>query len=239
MLKRFNVKERNFLMRYALSPTLSPQFESGLAARLKEIGLCGLEDAKAVYFGMDYHLDWIRASLLLATGELTLDNSKSKPQEGGQLGKIEDTDLLVVFEKSDRTLVLVLIEAKGIKSFDRKQINSKANHLKDLKHAVNKASKWLTPIMLLMSPAWSRPTDANCQEFVQTLAAPCVGIWPKDASPQLIWMVLKDFVLGIDPDHSLCIGTCYRDGEIAKTLADRTGRPYTHWRVVPRFPKKK
>jgi hypothetical protein len=59
MLRRFNAKERNFLTCYALSPILSPQFVRELTDHLQEIGLTGLECAKVVYFGMDYHLEWI------------------------------------------------------------------------------------------------------------------------------------------------------------------------------------
>ena len=108
-------------MRYALSPTLSLHFERELTEHLQKIGLTGLEGAKAVYFGMDYHLDWLNASLLLATGELVLEKDTSAPRLGGQSGRIEDIDLLVVLAKSDCTLVLVLIEAKGFKSFDKEQ----------------------------------------------------------------------------------------------------------------------
>ena len=67
-LKRLNAKERNFLMRYALADRLSDGFVNDLVAHLQQIGLTGLDGARAVYFGMDYHLEWIHAALLLAVG---------------------------------------------------------------------------------------------------------------------------------------------------------------------------
>jgi hypothetical protein len=176
--------------------------------------------------------------LLLATGELTLDGDMSALRPGGQSGRIEDTDLLVMLEKSDCTLVLVLIEAKGVTPFGKTQFGSKVKRLRALHCAAANATEWLTTIMLLMSPKVSRPSPTNRREFVKTLAD--VGFWPSGGNPALVWMELKNFFLDVgEPNRSLCIVTAWHDGSRAKNITERSDNPYTHWRVARRFGTKR
>jgi len=253
-LKRLNAKERNFLMRYVLADRLSDGFVNDLVAHLQKVGVSGLEGAQAVYFGMDYHLEWIHAALLLAVGTLSLDDQgKSVPRVGGQTGRIEDVDLLVVLEKSDGMLVLVLIEAKGVTAFDTSQITSKVARLLQLQTAmapagapafdaaaVHATRDWLEPIVLLMFPDISKPTSANCALFTEELAR--VGFWPKSGNDRsLVWMNLKGFFSDLgEPPNSLRITTSYSTGDRATNLAARSDTPYDHWRIERRtFAKKK
>ena len=243
-LKRFNVKERNFLMRYALSPTLSDSFASDLIEHLQKTGMLGLDGAKVEYFGMDYHLEWIHAALLLATKELRqVGNEPSDVLEDGQTGRIEDVDLLVVLRKLDCNLVMVLIEAKGVDSFNKKQFTSKANRLLSIKETPKgdlKPVGWLTPVMLLMSP--KAPSEDTCKEFAKQLAPLAdesgrVRFWQAtgEDDKNLLWLRLKQF--GEHPGQEprfLKVGTCNKEGQTAKNIADRKAVPYTHWRVEMR-----
>ena len=91
------------------------------------------------FVAMDYHLDWLAASVALYdSGDCVdkvfsnqeVDDTKHRLIEGTQ----EDMDLLVAFE-SDKVFHLILIEAKayegnGFASFDRNQLRSKGNRLR-------------------------------------------------------------------------------------------------------------
>lgn len=238
MLKRFNAKERNFLMRYALcqtsSPTLSPMFVKDLVNRLSDIGIPMLEDVEAVYFGMDYHLEWIHAALLLAGEQLALENDgTSEHRFGGQTARIEDVDLLVVLQRPDASVVLALVEAKGVTSFGTEQLDSKVARLAELRTAMGEQNDWLTPVMLLMSPEVSRPTTNTLERFTTQLAP--IGFWPETGEHRLAWMDLKGFFTDIgEPEYALRIGTCNADGTYAENLTARKANPYTHWRVEKR-----
>jgi hypothetical protein len=233
-LKRFNVKERNFLMRYALADRLSPRFLVDLTTRLREIGVAGLDGATVVCFGMDFHLEWIHAALLVGTGELTLGaDGNSAPRTPVPDGRIEDVDLLVVLERADHTLVMVLIEAKGVTSFDREQLESKSKRLKVFRPELATAQPWLTPVVLLMSPLETCPRETNLNQFaMQMLDA---GVWPEGVDPAQLWMELKDFYTDMPaPAEPLRISTCYADGSRASDLQARKDHPYRYWRIERR-----
>lgn len=243
MLKRLNAKERHFLMRYALcagaEPALSPEFVDDLVQRLVTIGITDLDHAKACYFGMDYHLEWIHAALLVAGGQIALREGMSTPRLGGQTARIEDVDLLVVLQRPDASLVLVLIEAKGVTSFGTKQLDSKVERLRELQAALDPTERWLTPILLLMSPSVSRPSDATLSTYAEKLKG--IGFWPEAGLASDGWLELKGFFSDLpDPGHALRIGTCNADGTCAPDIAARKANPYTHWRVEGRrFPTKR
>ena len=139
-LKSLNAKEREYLVRYAYqgdeqarSP-LSEAMVRDLTALLPELG-----KAKCVFAGMDYHLDWLHASLYLACRSLSVDEAFRKERVeslGGDLqgeldkslrpvtGGQEDVDLLTVFADGETTFLL-FIEAKGVGSFGRVQLARK------------------------------------------------------------------------------------------------------------------
>lgn len=239
-LKQFNVKERHFLMRYALSETLSDDFVQDLIKRLQDIGLSKLQGAKAIYWGMDYHFEWINASLLLATGDLNLkENGKSELKEGVLAARIEDVDLMVVLEKSDASMVLVLIEAKGVTPFGNEQFVSKINRLREVRVSAGTQGEWLETIMLVMSPEMSRPSLATRQSFVDQLKG--VEFWPSNVpgnEAQLVWMELKHFVKDLKNEEgqaiALQVRTCTDEGKPAKNAQAKKDTPYKHWQIESR-----
>ncbi len=163
-LHRFNAKERNFLMRFALlgevdsgppkqsDDWVNPSFFQALGSALEgkpsqgnAPGHVKLSTAKCVYAAMDYHLDWLHAALWCAklewdpklgagfTPELRRIESPSTAVDPDRLqqdvmGNQEDVDLLLVIEDGGTTH-LVLVEAKGVSSFDESQLGSKLKRL--------------------------------------------------------------------------------------------------------------
>jgi hypothetical protein len=239
-LKRFNVKERNFLMRYALSGSLSDQFLSDLLNHLKGVPISGLDGAQAVYWGMDFHFEWINAALLLAKSELKLSESgwSFPPRRGVHRGRIEDVDLLVVLQKANGTLVMVLIEAKGVTSFNSKQSGSKLKRLDELNASKEGSTAWLQSIMLLMSPTEVPPSHGVLKSALAEFSSR--GFWPVDildnaAAFPHVWMPLKDFFLDMGNSRlALRIGTCNEDGKPAEDIDARNANPYEYWQVQPR-----
>jgi hypothetical protein len=233
-LKRFNVKERNFMMRYALADRLSPRFLVDLTTRLREIGVTCLDGATVACFGMDFHLEWIHATLLVGTGELTLGaDGNSAPRTPVPDGRIEDVDLLVVLERAGHTLVMVLIEAKGVTSFDREQLESKSKRLKVFRSELAIAQPWLTPCVLLLSPPQTCPTKTHLKEFSDLFKG--ADVWPSSVDERLFWMELKDFYTDMPaPAEPLRISTCYADGSRASDLQARKDHPYRYWRIERR-----
>lgn len=231
-LKQFNVKERHFLMRYALSADLSEEFVDQLLTRLQEIGFVGLSNAKAVYWGMDYHIEWLNASLLLASGELNVKGD-GKPElrvgdHAALAARIEDVDLMVVLEKSNGSLVLVLIEAKGITPFGNRQFASKVARLAEVQASVGANCEWLETVMLVMSPEMSRPSIATRKSFVDQLKG--VKFWPSNASgdeAKLVWLELKHFIKDLKNEQGQAIALQVR------AYTDE-GKKKSHWQIESR-----
>lgn len=160
-LHRFNAKERNFLLRFALLgeadpgvPTQSTNWiNSNFFRKLKDAletepvaadrsGPLRLSPAAhCVYAGMDYHLDWLHAALcdIGTFGPIKLKEVDQEHQRcWGKdslkrfvVGTQEDVDLLVLIQDGSRAF-LVLIEAKGVASFSPEQLNSKLTRLNDI-----------------------------------------------------------------------------------------------------------
>lgn len=101
--------------------------------------------AQCVYAAMDYHLDWLHAALWCAKHEwdpklgaeftpkqrcIESPQTAVDPDRLQQdvMGNQEDVDLLLVIEDGDTTH-LVLVEAKGVSSFDESQLRSKLKRL--------------------------------------------------------------------------------------------------------------
>jgi hypothetical protein len=129
-LKRFNSKERYFLVNYATKGgfELSDEFRKKVSEALN------LELPESPPFvAMDYHLDWLLASLALEQNpewEFSEDkdppiyNNKNKNIQATQ----EDIDSIIAFDKGEETHI-VLLEVKGVTGWTNKQLNSKAVHL--------------------------------------------------------------------------------------------------------------
>ena len=107
-LESFNRKERFFLIGDALGNRafqLSNDFRARLSAAF------GIQTPSRAFVAMDYHLDWIHASLFLTLPEIDQE-AVHLNTDSVATGTQEDVDLLVAFEEGDITHLL-LIEAKA------------------------------------------------------------------------------------------------------------------------------
>lgn len=145
-LESFNRKERFFLVGEALGkPTfeLSSRFRSRLGAAFD------LSIPRDALVAMDYHLDWIYASLVLNAGG---DESSVLPNDQGFVtGSPEDVDLLVAYDDG-QTVRLVLLEAKAETGWTNKQALSKAERFRQIFGEDGGAFGGVTPSFGLLSP---------------------------------------------------------------------------------------
>jgi hypothetical protein len=122
-LREFNRKERFYLIGRALGNTkfrLSREFREVLGDALE---LRVPEDAFAA---MDYHLDWIAASLQLAADG---DNPGPYPRDPRLMTATqEDIDLLVAYPEAN-SYHFIMLEAKGVTAYSNSQLRSKIKRL--------------------------------------------------------------------------------------------------------------
>lgn len=125
-LKRFNRKERYWLIRNALGPT-SERLDEGFRVRLAEA--IGIDVPATAWWAMDYHLDWLVGALtLVAQGD---EGFAAQRNDLGLVnGNQEDMDLIVAFGDT-----LVMIEAKGESAWSNTQFQSKVARLEKLRAA--------------------------------------------------------------------------------------------------------
>ena len=125
-LRSFNRKERFVLVGLALG---NPQFRLAATFRGCIREALGLDVPEAAFVAMDYHLDWLYASLHLhrhggGPGPHPNADRLVRAQQ-------EDVDLLIAFE--DRGVGrIVLLEAKGATGWSNKQMSSKAERLRGI-----------------------------------------------------------------------------------------------------------
>lgn len=133
ILESFNRKERFFLIAEALGKKnfeLSQNFRQDLAEAL-ELPFPIPDDASC---WMDYHLDWVYASLLLHRDgdQDSYDAAQFPGKEKGATVNVgenqEDADLLIAFPHDGLTQ-LIFVEAKGATLFGNSQIASKGKRL--------------------------------------------------------------------------------------------------------------
>ena len=125
-LRAFNRKERFFLIGMALS---NPRFL--LREQFRDIvrNALHIEIPKDAFAAMDYHLDWIYASLFLAFNDV---NGRVFPNVDGLITATqEDIDFLIAYQDGDKCH-LVLLEAKGVMGFTNRQLQSKIRRLRDI-----------------------------------------------------------------------------------------------------------
>ena len=146
ILESFNRKERFFLIAQALNGcqenpafTLSPEFSKELG---KKVGVTIPEEPEKVFVAMDYHLNWVHASLVLACADEAERHSLLN-LEGTTDDNQEDVDLLVAFKNTDERYHLIFIEAKaydakGFSAFEKSQLVSKVSRLEKIIRAGEK-----------------------------------------------------------------------------------------------------
>ena len=140
ILESFNRKERFFLVAQALGQkrgdgkpafTLSPEFREKLGKKL-EVTIP--EEPEKVFVAMDYHLNWVHASLVLAHCTDEEERSYLLNLEGTTDDNQQDVDLLVAFKDAAGIYHLIFIEAKaydakGFSAFEKGQLVSKVSRL--------------------------------------------------------------------------------------------------------------
>jgi hypothetical protein len=145
-LKSFNSKERFFLVgnilgnvTFAPSPDFRKKIGDDLHVQLPE----------NVFAAMDYHLDWLYASLYLASNQ----EQTCVFQNNEQLIKAqqEDIDFLFAFEIDD-VCHIILLEAKGVGSCTNKQMNSKSKRFGEIFGQDGKRWPGVIPHFALVSP---------------------------------------------------------------------------------------
>lgn len=153
-LQSFNRKERFHLVGQMLG---NKDFKLGkgvLKSIIEDIGaqkfkLNDYGNPKNFFAAMDYHLDWIYASLILYS-ETNEQKTRSKERDCIKCTQ-EDIDFLISFTDNDNTTHIILIEAKGDSTFTNKQLESKKNRLNAI--FGNKGKKWdkIKPHFILCS----------------------------------------------------------------------------------------
>ena len=158
LLSQFNRKERFFLIGQALGNkdfSLSKSFRKDLSDKI------GIEIPHGAFAAMDYHLDWIAASLRAYQEGDPIDRPFPNSDQVVK-GTQQDTDLLIAF-KAGEIYHLVLLEAKGYSPWDNKQMREKAQRLKKLfgqdgrKHQPD-----VKPHFCLMSSRTSERLESDC-----------------------------------------------------------------------------
>jgi hypothetical protein len=147
-LASFNRKERFFLVGWALGNprfTLSESFRHELGKAIDVV------IPAHAFAAMDYHLDWIYASLFLCA---RLDAPNPYENTGHISATQEDVDLLVAFDERD-TVHLILLEAKGATGWTNAQLASKADRLRAIFGDDGAAWEGVTPPFLIVSPVRS------------------------------------------------------------------------------------
>jgi hypothetical protein len=134
ILRTFDRKERAWVVRNVIgnmAPPISPAFLEKLSGEL-ELSPSLSADA---WWGIDYHLDWLAASI----HAFRFHNLPTKVIEKPQLNTeallkhgIEDIDLII----ADSSRV-ILIEAKAFGHWDKSQLDSKVKRLRKLFQETN------------------------------------------------------------------------------------------------------
>lgn len=187
-LKDFNSKERFFLVGQILG---NPDFTLASEFRDKLSDLLKIPIPADALSAMDYHLDWLYASLNLAKDK---DLTKVYPNVNKLIrAQQEDIDWLIAF-KGQSEYHLVLIEAKGVTSWTNKQMASKAIRFGDI--FGEQGNNWpsIVPHFVIMSRSQSKGLLAEK--------------WPQWMAPngKILWLELPI------PEYLLHVYRCNEQG---------------------------
>lgn len=163
-LESFNRKERFYLVGQMLG---NPEFRMDDKQLDKISELINIKIPRKYFAAMDYHLDWIYASLFLTqninndkTFERNfIDNNKSIDLQIS--GTQEDVDFLIAFVDHENITHIVMIEAKGDSYFSNSQLDSKNKRFKAI---FGNKDTWpnVKPHFLICSP--KEPQKINIEE---------------------------------------------------------------------------
>ncbi|MFL9913990.1 hypothetical protein PQR75_00995 [Paraburkholderia fungorum] len=215
-LGRFNAKERFALIQRVLGVEFVPH-DDFLGEVLAKCGI----DAKPenVFCAMDFHLDWLYAALM--SHELRPD--EPLPLLAGEsgafpvTGRQQDADFVICFTERPANAPaithLLLVEAKGVGSWDTKQMRSKLAQYRAMKPAFERNPN-VRPRLVLMSPL--NPISSATR---QSAAFRAVLDSFKDFG-EVVWV-------GLPVENTFSVVRCN-----AKGTPD--GRTPTHWKLALR-----
>ena len=183
-LRHFNRKERFFLVGWSLGNRdfrLSPDFRRSVSSAIN------LAVPSEAFVAMDYHLDWLYASVLLATsgGADAVHADDDELVSGNQ----EDIDLLIAF-RAEGTWHVIMIEAKGVTGWNNGQMASKASRLEGI--FGREGNRWpsVRPHFVLTSPNQPQRLDSSAwpRWMRRTDGKP---YWTRMAIPSELWRVTR------------------------------------------------
>ena len=201
-LRKFNSKERFFLVGHLLGKQEflpSPSFRKRISEELE------LTLPECVFSAMDYHLDWLYASLYIA---LSAGQNEVFPNHNILIrAQQEDIDYIIAYEENG-TFKIILIEAKAKSGWLNTQLRSKAERLIKIFGFDGKYWNNVNPYFILMSPHKPKNID--------------VSYWPSwmqlDGHPR--WMELPI------PDDLFKVTRCNKKGTPLQSG--------TYWKVIRR-----
>lgn len=163
-LESFNRKERFYLVGQMLG---NPEFRMDDKQLDKISELINIKIPRKYFAAMDYHLDWIYASLFLTqniNNDKTFERSFIDTNKSIDLqisGTQEDVDFLLAFVDHENTTHIVMIEAKGDSYFSNGQLDSKNKRFKTI---FGNENTWpnIRPHFLICSP--KEPQKINIEE---------------------------------------------------------------------------
>ena len=204
-LREFNSKERFFLVGQILG---NPAFVPSVAFR-KQLGKeLDLQIPENAFAAMDYHLDWIYASLFIVNDPPT---KRYQNEDNIIKAQQEDIDFLIAYDEGNTTHI-ILIEAKGVTGWTNKQMKSKAKRLREIFGEDGRRWENVQPHFILMSPSYPQRLD--------TLSWPQWMLRPIKNGRQVAWTKL-----GV-PDYLRVVCRCDQFGR-----EDKTGG---FWKVTSR-----
>jgi len=166
----FNRKERYWLLKNALGYNL-PIDENFHKKVLSAVGLRSDKKPNDVWWAIDYHFDWIAGAIRLYGSIRSGDgvsHSIDKPESIAHAnnkvvtGTQQDVDLILAFDET-----IILIEAKGVTGWNKKQLKNKIERFETLKYFASQKKYGLSKLeikMLLISPG-ARLPKPSCYDL--------------------------------------------------------------------------
>lgn len=204
-LKIFNSKERFYLVGQILG---NPEFTPDPVFLMELFGKLKLQVSRIKFSAMDYHLDWLYASLALSMQKDMNGTFTNSEDDKKIYAQQEDLDFMLVFENEEGCHI-VLIEAKGVTGWSNTQMESKAKRLEEIFGKDGKDWEGVTPHFIMISP---QPTTKKLKETA----------WPAwmKSDGKIIWMKLEI------PKGLKRVARCDEKGD-----EDKNGK---RWKVFPR-----
>lgn len=168
-LRAFNRKERFFLVGMVLGNT---SFRLCKEFRRKISDIFHLDVPEDAFAAMDYHLDWIYASLFVSSNET---DTRVYPNVDNLIrANQEDIDFLVAYQDGDACHI-ILLEAKGVTGFTNRQLQSKVQRLREI--FGEEGDKWrgVVPHFAMVSPR--KPVRVRSSDWPEWLKPEGMVTW--------------------------------------------------------------